>query len=158
MSDENDNADDADQGSDQSPPAGEKTFTQAQLDKIISNRLPEYEGLKSKAAQFDALTASTEDLLAQARSEAEEAKNELAWQGLVMTRKDIAASKGLDPKLWDRVKGETEAEIAADCDELLGIATQRPKQTAGFRSGASQDAKLTDKERAVEALRGLRER
>lgn len=149
---------DTDQGSEQGSPTGEKTFTQAQLDKIISNRLPEYDDLKSKADQFDALTQTTEDLLAQARSEAESAQSELAWRDVLLSRQEIAASKGLDPKLWSRLKGETAAEISADCDELLGIATQRPSKSTGFRSGASSDAKLTDKEAAVQALRGLRER
>lgn len=156
MTEQIDNADDAAQDPAQDPPSGEKTFTQAQLDKIISNRLPEYEGLKSKAAQFDALTQSTEEALATAVAKADAAEAEVARRDVILSRQEIAATKGLDPKLWSRVKGETPDEIKADCDELLGIATLRPsKSPSAFRSGASNGEKLTLKEQAAAKLREL---
>lgn len=152
----------ADQDLEGDSPTGEKTFTQAQLDKIIANRLPEYDGLKSKAEQFDALTATTEQNLAASTARAEAAEAELAWRDVLLERQQIAATKGLDPKLWSRVKGETKEEIAADIDELVGFsapsATRNGGRAPAFSSGASSGNKQTDKERAAEALRGLRER
>lgn len=141
-------------------PPGEKTFTQAQLDKIISNRLPEYEGLKAKAAQLDALTASVktaEEQEADWRSKAETAESELAWRDTLLMRQEIAATKGLDPRLWSRIKGETKEEIESDIGELQGFTTPSRRPTA-LKSGASADGQTTAKERAAQALRGIRDR
>jgi septal ring factor EnvC (AmiA/AmiB activator) len=155
----------ADQDPDQGSSQGEKTFTQTQLDKIIANRLPEYENLRSKADQFDQLTQSTEETLASVRAQAEAAEAELAWRDVLLTRQQVAAKKGLDPELWDRIQGETPEEIEADIGKLVGFtgpaATRnsgRSPVAAGFSSGASSGKQQTDKERAAEALRGLRER
>jgi hypothetical protein len=155
----------ADEDPDQGSPQSEKTFTQAQLDRIIANRLPEYDTFKSKADQFDQLTQSTEETLASVRAKAEAAEAELAWRDVLLTRQEIAATAGLDPKLWSRVKGETPEEIQADINELVSFSSPaatrnsgRPTVGAGFSSGASSGKQQTDKERAAEALRGLRER
>lgn len=151
----------AEDGSDQSD-SGEKTFTQTQLDKIIANRLPDYDGFKSKAEQFDQLTQTTEESLATVKAQVEAANAELAWRDVLLERQQIAATKGLDPKLWSRVKGETKDEIEADISELIGFsgpaATRNSSRATGFVSGASNGKQQTDKERAAEALRGIRER
>lgn len=150
-----------DESPDQDSP-DEKTFTQSQLDKILANRLPEYEGYKSKASQFDELTQSTEDTLASVRAQAESAQAELAWRDVLLERQQIAATKGLDPALWSRVKGETKDEIEADINELVSFsapAATRKSSHGAFSSGASSgNGKQTDKERAAEALRGIRQR
>jgi hypothetical protein len=140
------------------PPA-EKTFTQAQLDKIIANRLPEYENLKGKADQFDALTQtaqSAQEQEADWRAKAEAAETELAWRDTLLLRQEIAAVKGLDPRMWSRIQGETREEIEADIGELQGFAV--PVKRPPLRSGASNDQQTTAKERAAQALRGARER
>lgn len=138
---------------------GEKTFTQAQLDKILANRLPEYEGYKAKAGQLDALTESAktaEEQSADWRSKAEQAESELAWRDTLLMRQEIAATKGLDARLWSRIKGETKDEIEADIGELQGFTAA--KRASSLKSGASADAVTTAKERAAQALRGIRER
>lgn len=146
----------ADSAQDQS---GEKTFTQAQLDKILANRLPEYEGYKAKAGQLDSLTESAktaEEQSADWRSKAEAAESELAWRDTLLLRQEIAASKGLDSRMWSRIKGETKEEIEADIGELQGFTAA--KRSTALKSGASADSATTSKERAAQALRGIRER
>jgi hypothetical protein len=151
----------ADQASAGESPQAEKTFTQAQLDKIISNRLPEFESYKAKAAQFDALTASAqtaEEQQAEWKAKAEAADSEIAWRDTLLLRQEVAASKGLDPRLWGRVRGETKEEIEADIGELQGFSAPPAKrQATSLKSGASNDQQTTAKERAAQALRGARE-
>lgn len=153
-----DNAETTEQTSAQESTQGEKTFTQAQLDKIIANRLPEFESYKAKASQFDALTAtaqSAEEAQADWKAKAEAAETEVAWRDTLLLRQELAASKNLDPRLWSRIRGETKEEIEADIGELQGFtASRRP---ASLKSGASNEQQLTAKERAAQALRGARE-
>lgn len=147
-----------DPASDQ-PPA-EKTFTQAQVDKIISNRLPEFESYKTKAEQLDALTetAKTEaEKAADWKARAEAAEVELSWRDTQLLRQEVAAAKGLDPRLWGRVQGETREEIEADINELQQGFAPAARKSSPMRSGASNDQQLNKKERAVQALRGVRE-
>jgi hypothetical protein len=66
---------------DPTDPPGDKTFTQAQLDKIVSDRLKrqkeqfrDYEDLKSKASKFDELDAANKSDLEKANERAAEAE------------------------------------------------------------------------------------
>lgn len=155
-----DSVDTGDQDPAQEPTPAEKTFTQAQLDKILSNRLPEYESLKTKAAQLDALTESVKTAEEQQndwRTKAESAEAELAWRDTLLMRQEIAAKKGLDPNLWSRIRGETKDEIEADIGELQGFTTAPKPRNAPLKSGASTDSAASKKERAVQALRGARD-
>jgi hypothetical protein len=141
--------------------SGEKTFTQTQLDKILANRLPEYEGLKAKAAQLDSLTESAKTAAEQEadwKAKAEAAESELAWSATLLMRQEIAASKGLDSRMWSRIKGETKEEIEADIGELQGFTVTTKQRPSSLKSGASAEAATTAKERAAQALRGIRER
>jgi len=140
-------------------PPGEKTFTQTQLDKIISNRLPEFESYKAKATQFDALTESAksaEQAEADWKAKAETAESELAWRDTLLLRQELAAAKGLDARMWSRIKGESKEEIETDIGELQGFTVS--KRPTPLKSGASADQQTTAKERAAQALRGVRER
>lgn len=143
------------------PGESEKTFTQAQLDKILSNRLPEYEGLKAKAAQFDALTESAktaDEQQADWRTKAENAESELAWRDTLLMRQEVAASKGLDSRLWSRIRGETQEEIEADIVELQGLSAPAPRRTTNaLKSGAAPGGAVDKKELAAQALRGARD-
>lgn len=145
--------------------SNDRPITQEQMNKLLAAQKRDIEGkydgfddIKSKAEQFDALTKSTEQSLAEARAEADAAKAELAQRDVLLQQQEIAASKGLDPKLWSRVKGKTKDEIETDINELLSLSPPARKGSVGFTSGASSGKQLTDKERAVEALRGIRER
>lgn len=151
-------------------PSGEaKTFSQEQLNSILAQQRREIEGkydgfdeIRTKAQQFDALTESTKsevtranEALADYKRQAEAAQSELAWRDVLLRRQEIAAKKGLDSKLWSRVKGETPEEIEADVSDLLTLAGAR--KPGALRSGATSDQALSAKERAAQALRGIRE-
>lgn len=148
----------------------EKTFTRKELNSYLANqkreiesRFADFDQIRSKAEEFDRLQESTKsesqkltDQLNDYRTQLEEAKYELEWRDTVLRRNEIAASKGLSPKLWARIKGETDDEINADVDELLTFSVSRPR-TAGL-SGAAPSDPGTAKERAAAALRTIRER
>lgn len=149
------------------------TITQDQLNRLLAKQKsdlqkqfagPEFEAIKDKAAQFDALTESTksetakaQEALAEWKTQAEEAATELAWRDTLLLRQELSAQKGLDPKLWSRVQGETAEEIESDIADLLSSFSAR-KTPSALKSGASSDSHLTAKERAAQALRSTRER
>ena len=153
-----------DTGSEDSGQDSDKTFTQAQLNAILASQKREIEGkfegfdsIKAKAEQLDALSKTTEEALAETRSRYESAQSEVAWRDTLLLRQQVAATKGLDPKLWSRVKGESKDEIETDVADLLSLAGG-PKRAGTFKSGASGDSQTSAKERAAQALRGVRER
>jgi hypothetical protein len=106
--------------------AGGKTFTQAEVDAIVRERLKrereataqkyaDYDDLKRAAAEGDKsktqLDKVSEQLAAlTARAEAAEARE---------TRAKVVAAKKLPPSLAKRLQGKTEEELTADADELL---------------------------------------
>lgn len=150
----------------------DRVFTQAELNSLLAKQRREVEAkfegfdeIKERASKYDELTeaAKTEAQKAAEQTQTlqkqlEEAQAELDWANTVRRRDRIAAEKGLDRKLWDRVKGETEEEITADVEELAGFAMSKPRPSpGGLRSGATGHDEATRKEQAVEALRNIRE-
>lgn len=103
------------------PPA-----TQAELNKIISERVArekakvaDYNDLKAKAAKFDEIDA-------QNKSEAEKASERITAAETRATsaerradRLEVALDKGLTPSQAKRLVGETREELEADADQLL---------------------------------------
>lgn len=157
------------QGKDQ---GDQKLISQEQMNKLLASQKREIESkfegfteLKAKASQFDALTESTKseiqkanEAAAQFKSQYETAQSELDWRETLLKRQEVAASKGLDPKLWSRVKGATEDEITADVDDLLSTFGSSKSKGGGFRSGATASDPATAKENAAAAFRNVRER
>lgn len=73
-----------------------------------------------------------------------------------LLRQQVAAQRGLDPALWDRVTGDTPDAIAADCAKLARFSPAAArKRPAALQSGAGAEIYRTPKERAVVALRNL---
>lgn len=72
-----------------------------------------------------------------------------------LLRQQICAQRGLDPDLWDRVKGDTADEIATDAGKLAAkfgtIGGSRPPKP--LSSGAGATTYQSPKERAASALR-----
>lgn len=148
----------------------EKTFTQAQLNKLLAGQKREIESkfagfddIRSKAEQFDALTETSKtevqratEAAAQAAKERDEAKAELAERDTAIAQRDIAAKNNLDPNLWEFIKGATTEEITESVKKLLSHSS--PKRPTGLRSGASNEGIQSKQERAVEALRSLNQR
>ena len=117
-----------------------KTFTQAELDQIVTDRLArerkKYEGfdeLKAKASRLDELEAANKTELERATRRAEEAEQKrldaetrLAAKELETAKREALEKAGLAPSLWSRVLGTTPEEIAADVAELAKVVAKAP--------------------------------
>lgn len=105
---------------------GGKTFTQAEVDAIVRDRLKrereatatkygDYDDLKRAAAEGDKNKSQLEKLseqIGELTSRAEKAE-------AASTRAKVVAAKKLPPGLAKRLQGKTEEELTADADELL---------------------------------------
>lgn len=99
----------------------EKTFTQAEVDKIVRERLnrerdkfKDYDDLKSRAADADKNKSDMEKLLEKV-SGLEKRATESDARAL---RAEVAQAKGLTPAQARRLQGSTKEELEADADEL----------------------------------------
>lgn len=108
------------------PPAGDKTFTQDEVDRIVSNRLAEerkkfgdYDELKAKAGELDKLkesSASEMDKLTEQVTKLTEGQAAAEARAL---RAEVATAKGLTAAQAKRLAGSTREELEADADEIL---------------------------------------
>lgn len=109
---------------------GEKTFTQAELDTIVADRLarerakyPDYESIKAKAAKFDAAEEAGKSELQKAKERAEALQTELDGLKKVNQLRELRASvakeKGVPEAL---LTGETEEACKAQADAILAFA------------------------------------
>ena len=96
-------------------PQSDQTFTQADVDRIVRERVQrerakyaDYDDLKAKAAGATTL----EDRVAQIERQAKESEARAL-------RAEVANAKGLTPSQAKRLVGETREELEADADELL---------------------------------------
>lgn len=110
--------------------AEEKTFSQAELDAIVSDRLKreraKYEGfddLKAKAAKYDELEESNKTELQKATEKALALETELnnlkKTEELRNLRAKVAKEKGVPAEL---LHGDDEASCATEADTLLSFA------------------------------------
>lgn len=109
---------------------GGKTFTQAELDAIVAERLarerakyPDYESIKAKAAKFDAAEEAGKSELQKANERAAALKTELDGlkkaNQLRELRANVAREKGVPEVL---LTGETEEACKAQADAILAFA------------------------------------
>ena len=114
----------------------EKKFTQADIDRIVKDRLArekeqakEAERIALAKAESDALVKNQEweKLAAQREKELKQAKAELDNLKLQELKREIATTTGLPPVLAMRLVGTTQAEIEADAKTLV---ENLPKKTA----------------------------
>ncbi|WP_024865601.1 capsid assembly scaffolding protein Gp46 family protein [Butyrivibrio sp. FCS014] len=107
-------------------PAEEKRFTQAELDKVVADRLArerqKYEGfseLKEKAAKFDELEAASKTELQKATEKAEKLEKELTAlkkdAELRTIKAKVATETGVPAEL---LTGATEEECTAQANLL----------------------------------------
>lgn len=145
-----------------------KTFTQADVDRIVGERLErqkatltkdyaDYGDLKAKAEQFDQLQAANQTDLERATSEAadwkarfEAAESARAEAELTALRHSVAVAKGLPAALAKRLTGSTREEIEADADDLLEVAPARrgPKPDPNARRHSSNHSASVEAGRA----------
>lgn len=100
-----------------------ETFTQADIDKIVKERVArerakyaDYDDLKTKAAGAKTL----EDRVAEIERGAKDAEARAL-------RAEVANAKGLTPTQAKRLIGSTREELEADADELLADIGERKK-------------------------------
>lgn len=119
------------------PKESPKSFSQADVDRIIGERFARENiaELKTKAAQFDEFTEQQkteqqklQDQLSAAEKRAVELEEKAAKAELSVLKQKVAAAKGLPPKLAAKLTGTTEAELLADADESFGdlVSSQQP--------------------------------
>jgi len=121
-------------------PAG-KTFTQAELDSIVADRLarerakyPDYEDLKAKAAKYDAAEEAGKSELQKANDKAAALKTELEAlkkaNQLRELRERVAKEKNVPASL---LNGDSEEACKAQADAILAFA--RPGGYPSLRDG-----------------------
>lgn len=105
--------------------ASERTFTQAELDEKIKERLrrerekyADYEELRAKAAKFDEAEEASKTELQKATERAEALQKELDGYRAAQARRDlvatIAAETGADADLLSAMAGDDEETIRAN--------------------------------------------
>ncbi|WP_280473294.1 hypothetical protein [Nocardia asiatica] len=152
----------------------EKTFTQADVDRLLGERLArekqkfaDYDELKSAAAELkqikDANKSESQkltDQIAALQKQLADRDAEVSTLALDKLRAEVAADKGVPA---GRLRGSTKEDLEADADAYLTeiasreTATKRksPAPTTGLKSGASStgDTSADPMERAAAALR-----
>jgi Domain of unknown function (DUF4355) len=112
------------------PPAPDpgKTFTQADLDRIVGERVDRerrkfagYGELKSKAAQFDELAEAQKTEHEKLADRADAAEKRATAAEAALLRRTVAERKGLPAELAERLAGSTEEELGADADALIAL-------------------------------------
>ena len=103
----------------------EKTFTQAEIDKIVDERLrrerakySDYEDLKQKAAQADKLEDEKKSGEQKLADEIKSLKDDLAKERHRALVAEVAREKGLTGKAAARLRGTTREELESDADDL----------------------------------------
>lgn len=107
-------------------PATGQTFTQADLDRIVSERLgrqraqyADYDDLKAKAAKHDEAVEAQKTEAQKAIDRAAAAEARAAKAELESLRTAVAAEKGLPATAAKRLQGSNRAELEADAAEML---------------------------------------
>jgi hypothetical protein len=105
-------------------PDGDKTFTQADVDRLIADRLKrakpaDYDELRRKAGEFDKLAEANQSDVEKLTARAEKAEREHAETVARALRLEVAFDKGLTPAQAKRLVGSSREELEADADEIL---------------------------------------
>jgi len=113
----------------------EKTFTQAEVDAIVGDRLKrerakhaDYSELKAKAARLDEIEAASKSELEKAVERAEKAEQALAdikaAAEVAALRAEVAKEKGVDAEL---LRGTTREELEEHADAIKAFAGNAPR-------------------------------
>jgi hypothetical protein len=125
----------------------QRTFTQADLDRIVTERLAkEKQRAEAQAtkARADAERKAAEEqgqwqkLAEQYKTEAEAERQRAQAATLAVLRRDIAAKMNVPAVLADRLQGNTAEEMEADAKSLLAGLPKASLPTANAGAGAKQ--------------------
>lgn len=107
------------------PEEGGKTFTQADLDRLLEDRLArerkkysDYDELKAKAQQLEQLEQGTKSEVEKLTERLAEAEKRATAEAARADRFEVALDKGLDMTRAKRLTGATREELEADAEEL----------------------------------------
>jgi len=130
----------------ETPAETEKTFTQADLDRIVKERLAK-EQAKSEAKAQEAAKKAEEAALAEqgkykelyekAEAEKTEAAQKIAAMERAQLARTIAERVGLPASLAGRLQGDTEEEIEADAKTLLAALPKPAAPNLNSQPGAN---------------------
>ena len=145
----------------QPPPVYVAPASQADLDRIIGERLArerdrykDYDEAKKKAAEWDQAEERNRSELEKAQKRADEAEKRAADNELRATRAEVAAVKGVPATL---LAGSNRAELEASADALIEFrgqqATPPAKQVSHVAPVPSGNAKGGDAGKAEAARR-----
>lgn len=129
----------------------EQTFTQADVDRIVKERVQrekakyaDYDDLKTKAGEKATLEERVADIERQARESEARA-----------LRAEVANAKGLTASQAKRLVGSSREELEADADELLkDIGTQKKQGNVVAREGSISRPAASDERTMVRELFG----
>ena len=126
---------------------GERTFTQADLDRLIDARMAkERQRAEAQAAKAraDAERKAAEEqgqwqkLAEQYRTEAEAERQRAQAATLAVLRRDVAAKLNVPAVLADRIIGDTPEAMEADAKQLMAGLPKQGLPTANAGAGAKQ--------------------
>jgi hypothetical protein len=123
----------------------ERTFTQADLDRIIDDRLKQERGKAEKAAAKAQADAEAKVLAEQGKykelydkqqAELQTAQAEAKAAATKLLQRDVAAKVNLPLPLAERLRGETADEMEADANTLLAAMPKPAAPNINANSGA----------------------
>lgn len=125
----------------QQPDLDEKKFSQREYNAFEANVKRQYQSkserdkeLIEKGKKYEAAEAENQPLaervstLSTQQAQTERERDEARKQANIYK---MAATAGLDPVLWDRVRGNTDDEIAADIETLKPLSSNGTTPPAG---------------------------
>jgi len=112
-----------------------KTFTQADVDRLLTDRLArerkkfaDYDGLKKKATEFDKMQDAQKSEVEKLNDQLASAQVELQGFRVAEIRRGAAEAAGLPPKYMKYITAADEAEALEQAKELAkDIKTPEPK-------------------------------
>ena len=141
--------------------AAEKTFTQADVDRIVQERIArvkreapsDYEELKQKAAEYDKAQEAAKSELEKALDRATKAEEELKARQEADARaaaiKEAASEFGVDETMLSRMSGD----IAENAQFLKERMDAQPKYPNAIDEGETQKEKPSTAEMFGEVLK-----
>lgn len=128
-----------------------KTFTQAELDQVVADRLArerrkfgDYDDLKKKATEYDKVEDAKKTELEKLNDELTSAQVELQAFKVAETRRKAASEAGLDPELAEYITAVDPDEALAQAKKLAERLKPPEPKTADFRQGSRAPAKASE--------------
>lgn len=138
-----DGADDANQRPEPDKHDDTKTFTQAELDRMLADRLSrerkkfaDYDDLKKKATEFDKMQDAQKSEVEKLNDQLTSAQVELQGYRVSEIRRAAASAAGLDPDLAEFITAADETEAAAQAKRIAERFKPAEPRAADLKQGA----------------------